>query len=144
MAAEKSHGHSGQRQQLSLLALDGGGVRGLSSLRILQRIMERINPTSPPKPCDHFDMICGTSTGGLIAIMLGRLRMSVEDCIKEYEALSANVFVQQQHRISWKGKLRGRFDHEALEEGIKDLLRRFGLPEDELLRDTSEKSTCKT
>jgi len=27
------------------------------------------------RPCEVFDLICGTSTGGLIAIMLGRLEM---------------------------------------------------------------------
>jgi patatin-like phospholipase/acyl hydrolase len=51
-------------QSLSLLALDGGGVRGLSSLLILRRLMEAIDPHNPPKPCDVFDMIGGTSTGG--------------------------------------------------------------------------------
>jgi patatin-like phospholipase/acyl hydrolase len=49
---------------LRLLALDGGGVRGLSALMILQELMEKINPDSPPKPCNYFDMIGGTSTGG--------------------------------------------------------------------------------
>jgi patatin-like phospholipase/acyl hydrolase len=49
---------------LRLLALDGGGVRGLSSLMILQQLMSRLNPQSPPKPCEYFDMIGGTSTGG--------------------------------------------------------------------------------
>jgi patatin-like phospholipase/acyl hydrolase len=49
---------------LRLLALDGGGVRGLSALIILQELMEKINPDCPPKPCDYFDMIGGTSTGG--------------------------------------------------------------------------------
>jgi patatin-like phospholipase/acyl hydrolase len=43
---------------------DGGGVRGLSSLLILQRMMEMINPNRPPKPCEYFDLIGGTSTGG--------------------------------------------------------------------------------
>jgi len=43
---------------------DGGGVRGLSSLLILQRVMEMINPIQPPKPCEYFDLIGGTSTGG--------------------------------------------------------------------------------
>jgi patatin-like phospholipase/acyl hydrolase len=69
-----------------LLALDGGGVRGLSSLLIIEALMNEVqrlreeegNPTldgKPPLPCEYFDLICGTSTGGLIAIMLGRLRM---------------------------------------------------------------------
>ncbi|KAL6411799.1 phospholipase [Ilyonectria robusta] len=66
---------------IRLLALDGGGVRGLSSRMILQNLMSTIDPDSPSKPCDYFDMICGTSTGGLIAIMLGRLRMTVDECI---------------------------------------------------------------
>jgi patatin-like phospholipase/acyl hydrolase len=51
-------------KELRLLALDGGGVRGLSALMILQQLMETVNPDSPPKPCDYFDMIGGTSTGG--------------------------------------------------------------------------------
>lgn len=32
---------------------------------------------SPPRPCEIFDLICGTSTGGLIALMLGRLEMVI-------------------------------------------------------------------
>jgi patatin-like phospholipase/acyl hydrolase len=49
---------------LRLLTLDGGGVRGLSALMILQELMEKIDPDCPPRPCDYFDMIGGTSTGG--------------------------------------------------------------------------------
>ena len=47
---------------------DGGGIRGLSSLFNLQNIMEKIrfihDLSSEPLPCDYFDMVCGTSTGG--------------------------------------------------------------------------------
>ena len=49
---------------LRLLALDGGGAGGLSALLILEKLMEAINPDAPPKPCDYFDMIGGTSIGG--------------------------------------------------------------------------------
>ena len=49
---------------LRLLALDGGGVRGLSALMILEQLMEAVDLDAPPKPCDYFDMIGGTSTGG--------------------------------------------------------------------------------
>ena len=62
-----------------VLALDGGGVRGLSSLLILREIMEDIeqqtDAANTPRPCEYFDLIGGTSTGGLIAIMLGLLGM---------------------------------------------------------------------
>ena len=72
---------------LRILSLDGGGVRGISTLYILKEIMRQIardhdaeNPQGPknsPLPCEYFDLICGTSTGGLIALMIGRLRMVI-------------------------------------------------------------------
>jgi patatin-like phospholipase/acyl hydrolase len=65
--------------QPRILSLDGGGVRGLSSLVILDEIMKEIKRRDGlqevPLPCKYFDLIGGTSTGGLVAIMLGRLRM---------------------------------------------------------------------
>jgi Patatin-like phospholipase len=65
--------------QPRIVSLDGGGVRGISALVILEEIMKEVrrreNLKDVPLPCDYFDLIGGTSTGGLIAIMLGRLRM---------------------------------------------------------------------
>ena len=55
---------------LCLLSLDGGGVRGLSSLYILKGLMTRLNYEREAvgldhvKPCEIFDLIGGTSTGG--------------------------------------------------------------------------------
>lgn len=121
---------------IRLLALDGGGVRGLSSLMILQHLMSTINPNSPPKPCDYFDMIGGTSTGGLIAIMLGRLRMTVDECITAYTSLSDRVFEKKSHRVKINGKLQGRFDTAALEKAIKKILVESGHDEDALLKDS--------
>ena len=128
---------------LNLLCLDGGGVRGLSSLYILQRLMEELNPDNPPKPCDHFDLIGGTSTGGIIALMLGRLRMTVDDCIEEYVKLMPAVFEKTKHRFSLsKRKLQGRYDGEALASGVKRILQDRELMKDEFLKDPS--SACKT
>jgi patatin-like phospholipase/acyl hydrolase len=50
--------------KLRLLVLDGNGVCGLSALATLNNLMEYVNPHAPPKPCDCFDMIGGTGTGG--------------------------------------------------------------------------------
>ncbi|KAK4466788.1 acyl transferase/acyl hydrolase/lysophospholipase [Cladorrhinum samala] len=44
------------------------------------------------EPWKYFDLIGGTSTGGLIAIMIGQLKMSIPDCIESYGKLSQNVF----------------------------------------------------
>ncbi|KAK4171585.1 hypothetical protein QBC36DRAFT_382447 [Triangularia setosa] len=60
--------------------------------------MTAVYAESPPKPCDYFDIISGTSTGGLIAIMLGRLRMTVDDCINAYASLSESVFEKNNRR----------------------------------------------
>ena len=64
---------------LRILALDGGGVRGLSEVLILKFLMKRLKFEAKlrelPEPWRYFDLICGTSTGGLLALMLGRLRM---------------------------------------------------------------------
>ena len=50
--------------------VDGGGIRGISSLLILEHIMEKICEAqgldNVPKPCEHFDLIGGTSTGGQV------------------------------------------------------------------------------
>lgn len=111
-------------KELYLLTLDGGGIRGLSTLYILKHLMELIDPVNPPKPCECFDMIGGTSTGGLIAIMLGRLSMGVEDCIQEYLDLAPKIFKKKRHRLNLGGHLQGRFDSEALEDGVRNLLER--------------------
>ncbi|KAI3326266.1 acyl transferase/acyl hydrolase/lysophospholipase [Xylariaceae sp. AK1471] len=99
--------------RVRLLALDGGGIRGLSTLMILQQLMITIDPESPPKPCEYFDMIGGTSTGGLIAIMLGRLQMTVDDCIDAYTSLSDQKMLTT--RTSWQIRL----DQEQLERVLR-------------------------
>ena len=49
---------------------DGGGVRGLSTLLIIKALMAKVNAErrkeglSSVKPCELFDLIGGTSTGG--------------------------------------------------------------------------------
>ncbi|KAK6516638.1 hypothetical protein TWF506_006536 [Arthrobotrys conoides] len=106
---------------LRVLCLDGGGVRGLSSLLIVQRIMQQIAPNvKNPRPCDYFDMISGTSTGGIIAIMLGRLQMSIDECIQAYRDMAKQIFgTDTLERLARFGATKARFDAEVLERVIK-------------------------
>ncbi|GAB7351737.1 hypothetical protein MBLNU459_g2321t1 [Dothideomycetes sp. NU459] len=122
-------------RQLNLLSIDGGGVRGLSALCVLQKLMEQIDPDDPPRPCDYFDMIGGTSTGGLIAIMLGRLRMTVQQCIDEYTALSRQVFVRKtKWPVNLKLNIQERFDSETLAAKIREVSARHTGESESLLR----------
>ncbi|KAI7759009.1 hypothetical protein LZL87_010004 [Fusarium oxysporum] len=81
---------SAGEKPLLVLSLDGGGVRGVAALMHLDAIMKKVAPGK--KPCEVFDMIGGTSTGGFIAIMLGRLLVKsgskwdaseLDKCIKQ-------------------------------------------------------------
>lgn len=123
---------------LRLLSLDGGGVRGLSSLYILRNLMEKIDPGAEelPKPCDYFDMIGGTSTGGLIAIMLGRLEMSVDECIAAYTSLSEDIFAKESKswtRFNFRGDIRSRFNASRLEKAVMKIIHQAGMDETTLL-----------
>lgn len=74
--------------------------------------------------------------------MLGRLRMSVADCIEAYMSLSDRVFRKTRHRVTVKGKVQGRFDAEELAQTIREVVKQQGVPEDALLKDAPE-AGCK-
>jgi hypothetical protein len=75
-----------------------------------------------PKPCDHFDLICGTGTGGLIAIMLGRLRLDLETCKEVYVRMTRKVFETDKTiaGIPYRSTL---FKASKLEEAIRECVR---------------------
>ena len=65
-----------------ILALDGGGVRGLVTAIILERLEQKLREHHPDKPMqDYFDVIAGTSTGSLIAcaVSLGLSASEIKD-----------------------------------------------------------------
>lgn len=57
-----------------ILSLDGGGIRGLITLGVLQRLEDELRRVHGEQLllCDHFDLIGGTSTGAIIAAGLAR------------------------------------------------------------------------
>ena len=66
--------------------------------------------------------------------MLGRLRMTIDECIDAYLSLSDRVFQKKRHRVSVKGHIQGRFDSEELAQAVKEVITRQGLLEDALLK----------
>jgi hypothetical protein len=70
-----------------ILALDGGGIKGVFAASFLKTIEEQLG-----SPIDtFFDLICGTSTGAIIALALGLGRPAGE-VLRLYEELGTEVF----------------------------------------------------
>ncbi|KAG6896333.1 hypothetical protein C0992_008921 [Termitomyces sp. T32_za158] len=116
-------------------AVDDGGVRGLSELIILKEIMHRLmyleKAQSLPKPCDYFDIIGGAGTGGLIALMLGRLHMPINLAIDNYVLFCQKVFSDVK---KWSIGTE-KFKATVFESAMRDILQSTGFPEDVLMQE---------
>ncbi|PIX11189.1 MAG: phospholipase, partial [Flavobacteriaceae bacterium CG_4_8_14_3_um_filter_31_8] len=76
-----------ESKTFKILSIDGGGIKGLYSASILASFENKTGKNI----ADHFDMICGTSTGGLIAIGLAN-GMSAKDLVDLYIANGSKIF----------------------------------------------------
>src|SRR4051812_36099829 len=91
-----------------ILALDGGGIRGVFSLQILTRIEELFRQEQNDSNlvlADVFDLIAGTSTGAIIATFLS-WGMPVRQIEAEYVYRSAEMFSREPWYRRWKAKYR--------------------------------------
>lgn len=106
-----------------ILALDGGGLRGILTLELLRTIETILRARQGDDPdfrlCHYFDLIAGTSTGAIIAAALAT-GMTVEEVIGHYRRLGREVFSKNWFR---KGVVRARYDEKTL---ITHLKRVFG------------------
>lgn len=74
---------------IRILALDGGGMKGLATIQILRQ-MQRQAGDRPLR--DLFDLVVGTSTGALLTVALMLKGLSLTDCEKVYKDLGIRVF----------------------------------------------------
>ncbi|MGH9462556.1 MAG: CBASS cGAMP-activated phospholipase [Vicinamibacteria bacterium] len=74
-------------QTRRILAIDGGGIKGTFPASFLATIEEKLSRSI----ADYFDLIAGTSTGGIIALALG-LGFSGREVLAFYETLGHEVF----------------------------------------------------
>lgn len=113
-----------------ILALDGGGVRGILALAILEKMEAELAAQAgkPVRLCDHFDLIGGTSTGAIIAAGLA-LGISASDIRKMYEDHAPRIF----RRVWWRLQgLQSKFDAGALTAQIKDIVGTRSLDSEDL------------
>jgi len=108
-----------------ILSLDGGGIRGIYTAELLRKCESSFCRNEPL--ARYFDMIAGTSTGGIIALGLG-LGMSTSDIVGFYEQDGRKIFPPLPD--SWLGWVLRKYRwwrrttlcHEELEAALK---RRF-------------------
>jgi len=102
--------------------------------RINARLQELATPENPYpelQPHDVFELVAGTSTGGLIAIMLGKLGMSLEECIIAYDELSTKIFRKKHKRARLTfGLAPAKYSGRKLRDCVQDLLKRRNLSQD--------------
>jgi len=129
-----------------ILAIDGGGTRGVIPLDIMAIIQGMIG--SELQIQDFFDIAFGTSvgklhvqisqivrlehgTGGLIVCILFLRGMPVSQCVHVFDALARKLFERPQGRMNFIKRLRlslkgwyrdGHYDANALEDCLKEYL----------------------
>ena len=103
-----------------ILALDGGGIRGMLTLSYLAFIEKKLRERHGNDPnfrlAHYFDLIAGTSTGAIIASALA-CGLPVDFIQQKYRNLGNNVF--RAGFLRW-GIFRPKFDAKALERALKD------------------------
>ena len=72
-----------------VLCLDGGGIRGLATIVMLERVMRAAGAWCVG---ECFDLIVGTSTGGVIALGAGLLRLTLKEVGELYDEMASEVF----------------------------------------------------
>ncbi|MBV8887809.1 MAG: patatin-like phospholipase family protein [Chroococcidiopsidaceae cyanobacterium CP_BM_RX_35] len=98
-----------------ILALDGGGIRGIltiGSLEKIEQLLRQRHQDPQLKLCDYFDLIGGTSTGAIIASGLA-IGMEVAELKQMYLELGGRIFGKRSWRV-----LQARFDQGPLNEEL--------------------------
>lgn len=105
-----------------ILALDGGGIRGLFSAAVLAFLEQDLDV----RITDHFDLITGTSTGGIIAIGLG-LGMRPSELVEFYTGKGPGIFPASKWRVGrlrrfFRWLRRHKYDSGPLEESLQEAI----------------------
>ncbi|KAL9642103.1 hypothetical protein ABK040_007109 [Willaertia magna] len=76
-----------KNETIKILCLDGGGLKGLNEITCCKIIEEKVGK----KMCEIFDLICGTSTGGILTHLF-QAGLSCDECREMYLSLGKKIF----------------------------------------------------
>ncbi|XP_059295222.1 patatin-like protein 2 [Lycium ferocissimum] len=118
-------------ERITVLSIDGGGVRGIIPGTILSFLESKLQELDGPEAqlADYFDVIAGTSTGGLMATMLtapdqhGRPLYAAKDIVPYYLEHSPKIFPQRNKIVTLLRMMYGpKYDGKYLRNLIRGLL----------------------
>lgn len=101
-------------ERFQILALDGGGIKGIFSAAVLAAIEEDLQT----RVTDHFDLIAGTSTGGILAIGLG-LGLSPRQMLDFYLLEGKTIFENKLKTASLRQYVSRKFSPAPLEAALR-------------------------
>lgn len=106
-----------------MLCIDGGGVKGVFPASFLSAVEELLGRSV----ADYFDLIVGTSTGGIIALGLG-LGLSASNLLRFYEERGPAIFNGNGGVRQLRHFFRAKYNPEPLREALSDAFgsRRLG------------------
>lgn len=117
--------------KIRILSLDGGGIRGIISCVILKYIEEQLQQQDNPnaKIGDYFDLIAGTSTGGLITALLlfpdgnKNAKFSVEEALNLYAKRGKDIFKVSffEHLLNPFGLLKEKISDNNIEKQLEEV-----------------------
>lgn len=121
-----------KKEKIKILSIDGGGIKGVFPARFLTSLEEEIGEGNIYK---HFDLICGTSTGGIIALALS-LGIPAKEILKMYIDNAQLIFGKSSINI-FNNPF---YNNKPLEKLIKDIFKDFHIKdEDPRIIDALEK-----
>lgn len=98
-----------------ILSLDGGGIKGVFPASFLATVEDAIGGHA----AEHFDLIAGTSTGGIIALGLG-LGFTAAEILGLYESLGPAVFQRGGRASLLRRVLAPRYDRAPLRAALME------------------------
>lgn len=102
-----------------ILALDGGGIKGAFTASVLATFEELLDETV----VNSFDLIAGTSTGGILAISLG-MGLTPKKMVEFYHKYGSEIFPTNRFFSKFFGRIRHclkpKYNSEVLAEKLKN------------------------
>lgn len=103
-----------------IIAIDGGGIRGIFPAQILKRIKDELNIEF----CENIQIIAGTSTGSIIAAALAT-EYPINKIVELYKTKGDEIFHRNYSGLlnirNWKGYFKSKYNNDYLKKALNGI-----------------------